>query len=625
MILRSRPLLTVLLLFLSALPTTPQGPWSREAKAGGHSVDPIALAAYVDSTVPGMLKSTEVPGAIVVVVQYGHVIFSKGYGLADIETQRPMDPDTTVVRIASVSKPATAILALQLVAMGQIKLDQDVRPLLGSVRLQNPFPQAVTLRELLTHTAGLDEANLGRLTRQGFPPVSLEAYLRDNTPPVVRRPGDVLSYSNHGFALVGQIVASQRHLSFTEAAREYLFKPLKMASSSFEITPALRSKLATGYRSNDGKVEKIPLDNVNTIPASMMVTTGSDFAKLLSFMLSGDANSEVLDAVHLKEMRRIQFKNHDALSDGYGFGLFVENGSNGTDWVWHDGDMRGWSAEMDLYEPAEFGMFMAFNTDDGSAIAEKVRRDVREKYFGFTKLAPQAQRNFPTVSLRPFRGRWRYINEPVANREKIGGLFDPGILIEPTANDTLIFAGHTYVEIAPLVFQRTDDPLAVLAFKQNAEGGFYATTGIRAYRKMQWFEVPLLHHVVLAIAVLGLLTIALRLWPLLRKKHGPPIRGAYAVRWGLASIILLAFSTYLIGFVSVMSEAPVRYGLPSIVRLVFMPIAWFAILLSCLLPVAGMCRWRTAYTGRLERLHYILITVCAWALSCELLYWHQLR
>jgi CubicO group peptidase (beta-lactamase class C family) len=601
----------VLLALASLLAVAP----AAEGQSSRKPTDGAEMVREFDALVPKLMKGAEVPGAVIVAVHDRKVLFRKGYGYADVSSGRGMDPDHTALRIASVSKTATAVLVMQLVGEGRIGLDEEVAQLLGSIRIENPFPKPVTVRELLTHTAGLDKLEVGRLTRAGSPPISLEAYLRDNTPPVVRPPGEVFSYSNHGYALAGEIVARKQGMPFPEAARKYLFEPLGMESSTFEITPEVVRRIATGYRSRDGRYEAVPLDLVNTIPASMMVTTGDDFGKFLQFLIGESGDRGVLPAELLQAMERVEFKNHPALASGYGYGFFVEEGVGG-DWVWHTGDMDGWFAEVDLYPSQGFGIFMGFNSDGGEEVATELRKRFQSR-LNFARRPVEPASAFARSDLQPLCGTWVYINEPVASSGRIQGLFDDGHSV--TAEDgRLRFDGDDYKEIAPHLFQAVNNPYSLLAFRPRGMGGLYATTGIRTYRRLRWYDQPHFHRIVLLLSVLSLLTILGRAVSLLRARSDR----AYKVRWGLAAIVFALFLAFLIGFVAISPSAPVRYGLPTSLRLTLL-IGACASALSCLLPVMCLWQWRDFRT-RLERFHYILFFTGALALALELLHWGQI-
>lgn len=160
-------------------------------------LDPVDLDRFFAGAVGGLMEPHHVPGAVVAVVGGGVVAFARGYGVADLQSGTPVDPETTIFRVASVSKLVTATAVMQLVEQGKLDLDGDVAAYLPDLRLPAAFPDPITLRHLLTHTAGLE----GTAASWDFEPLDSEptplgvALLRYR-PLRVRPPGQLISYSN---------------------------------------------------------------------------------------------------------------------------------------------------------------------------------------------------------------------------------------------------------------------------------------------------------------------------------------------------------------------------------------------------------------------------------------------
>src|SRR5437016_8223166 len=105
--------------------------------------------------VPSELRSRKIAGAVVSVVKDVQVLFQKGYGYADFEAKQPVLPDQTLFRPGSISKLFTATAVMQLVEQGKLDLDRDVSGYLDFA-IPKTYPEPVTLRQLLTHTAGFE-------------------------------------------------------------------------------------------------------------------------------------------------------------------------------------------------------------------------------------------------------------------------------------------------------------------------------------------------------------------------------------------------------------------------------------------------------------------------------------
>ncbi|HEU0014696.1 MAG TPA: serine hydrolase domain-containing protein, partial [Longimicrobium sp.] len=168
-------------------------------------VDPAELARMMDSIVPAAMAERQIPGAVVVVVQHGRVLLSRGYGLADVERGRRVSPDSTVFQIGSISKVFTATAVVQLADRGRLRLDRDVNAYLRRLRVPDAFGAPVTAWHLLTHGAGFDELP-GRLLRSDTAAVLPLARFLDGRLVRVRAPGALPSYSSYGAALAGLLV-----------------------------------------------------------------------------------------------------------------------------------------------------------------------------------------------------------------------------------------------------------------------------------------------------------------------------------------------------------------------------------------------------------------------------------
>ena len=169
--------------------------------ASGEPIPPAELEAFVDATVQLGMDEQHVAGVAVSVVQNGRVVLNKGYGFASFDPLRPVDPDTTLFRIGSITKTFTWILAMRAVEAGKLDLDAPINRYLPP-DLQVPdegFAQPIRMRDLMTHSAGFEDRFAGILFI--FDPtriVPLESYLRDYRTHRVREPGVVTSYSNYG-------------------------------------------------------------------------------------------------------------------------------------------------------------------------------------------------------------------------------------------------------------------------------------------------------------------------------------------------------------------------------------------------------------------------------------------
>lgn len=182
----------------------------------------------------------DVPGASAVLIQKDKVLFSGASGLADIETERAMTPDT-VLYAGSLTKILTAIVTLQFVAEGQLSLDDTVPGIAGQASDKHA---SISIFHLLTHTSGLDrEGNFGYWYSADFPDApALARYLRN----VELRglPGESSKYSNIGYAALGAVLENTSGQTYSDILRTKLLQPLGMTSSG---APGPAPNIARGY------------------------------------------------------------------------------------------------------------------------------------------------------------------------------------------------------------------------------------------------------------------------------------------------------------------------------------------------------------------------------------------
>jgi len=174
---------------------------------GRHELTEDDVSAWLDGKIPDALNRGNLPGAVVTVVHNGRILVTRGYGYAatgaDGEPRRPVDSDT-LFRIASVSKLATSIAVMQLVERGELDLDVDISAY-TDVKIPRRYPGDITLRNLLTHTAGFEERGRNLVTSEPGP-FDLDESVRQDPPAQVFAPGTTPAYSNYGMSLAGYIV-----------------------------------------------------------------------------------------------------------------------------------------------------------------------------------------------------------------------------------------------------------------------------------------------------------------------------------------------------------------------------------------------------------------------------------
>ncbi|HJU26615.1 MAG TPA: serine hydrolase domain-containing protein, partial [Rhodanobacteraceae bacterium] len=202
------------------------------------------LSTFFSGMVPYMLERGDIAGGAIVVVKDGKVLFAQGYGYADLEHHTPVSPATTLFRIGSVSKLFTWTAVMQLVEQHKLDLDRDIDGYLD-FRIPPRFGKPITLRDLMTHTAGFEDTTQDLLpaTPAG---VNLGRYLKAHIPARIFPPGKIVAYSNYSAGLAGYIVERVAGEPLDKYIQQHILAPLGMHHSTFTqpLPPELAPLLA---------------------------------------------------------------------------------------------------------------------------------------------------------------------------------------------------------------------------------------------------------------------------------------------------------------------------------------------------------------------------------------------
>ena len=298
-----------------------------------------------------------VVGLAVGVIRDGQLRLFHGHGLADIAARKPVTQDTAF-RIGSVTKTFTAVAVLQLTERGLLDLDAPAASYLRAYRLiparpGNPPP---TVRQLLTHTAGLPQLAypsralqpvLGETVPYGHRVPTLAEFYRGGLR-LVAEPGTRLTYSNHGFAALGQIIEDVTGQPLGAYFREHIFGPLGMADTDLARSDRIAARLATGYALRSGGPRPVRDLDLVTPGAGSVYSTTRDMARYAVALLADGAgeHGRILAPGTLAEMFAPSYQPDPRLP-GVGLGCFRRE-VGGHLVVGHDGLVPGFSSQLSL-------------------------------------------------------------------------------------------------------------------------------------------------------------------------------------------------------------------------------------------------------------------------------------
>ena len=356
------------------------------------------------------MQKYKVPGVSIAVIDAGSVAWARAYGTREAGGTDSVTIET-LFQAGSVSKPVTAMTALRLVESGRLKLDEDVNRTLVSWRIpasDSSKGTAVTLRMLLTHSAGL--------TVHGFPgyavgdsiPSLLQVLdgARPANTPAVRvdiRPGATFSYSGGGFCVVQQLLMDVMARPFPEIVAEAVLRPLGMAHSTFDqpVAPVAGVSRAAGH-GMDGSVIAGKWHRYPELAAAGLWSTPSDLA-LLVLEVQGawrGSSRQVLSPGMTRKMLAPQ------ILPTQGLGWRIE-GSGGSPRFEHSGDTDGFACTVMGYLGRNQGAVVMTNGTRGGSLVQEVLRGIAKEY-GWPDYLPQEKSviTVPENSLARFVGRY---------------------------------------------------------------------------------------------------------------------------------------------------------------------------------------------------------------------------
>jgi CubicO group peptidase (beta-lactamase class C family) len=309
----------------------------------------------IDTWLEAQRDYDNLPGISVAIVTDQEILWSKGYGLADLEKKVPSSPNT-IYSICSISKLFTSVAIMQLRDAGKLRLEDLVADHLPWFNLEQQYPDTgpITIRSVLTHSSGLPrESDYPYWTGPDFPfPSTSQVRAKLGTQKTLYSPSTYFQYSNLGITLLGEIVAGVSGMPYSKYIEENILKPLRLADTRTELPESLwRGKLATGYtaKKRDGTRSMLPLFQAKGIAAAAgFSSTVEDLARFASwqFRLLEKGGEEILKASTLREMQRVHWVDPDWKTT-WGLGFSVSE-VDGQTIVGHGGSCPGYRSTLSI-------------------------------------------------------------------------------------------------------------------------------------------------------------------------------------------------------------------------------------------------------------------------------------
>lgn len=319
----------------------------------------------VESAISNFMAANKIPGLSVAIVANDEIAWSGGFGKADLEENVPATAQT-LFRLGSISKPLTAIAAMELWQAGKLNLDAPVQQYCPS------FPDKgalITTRELLGHLAGIrhyhsesiEDPEVSNIAHFGDPIQGGLKFFKND--PLLSKPGAQFHYSTQGYTLVGCAIEGASKEKYVDYVQQSVLAPAGMTHTVVDDRYAIIPMRTSFYQKDkSGRVVNADfLDSSYKIPGGGWLSTAEDMARFELALL----NAQLVSQSTLELMWKPSKQSHSSRGGyGLGFGTFTENGIR---FVGHSGGQQGTSTNMLIAPESKAGVVVLINMENVSA------------------------------------------------------------------------------------------------------------------------------------------------------------------------------------------------------------------------------------------------------------------
>jgi CubicO group peptidase (beta-lactamase class C family) len=344
----------------------------------------------IDSLIEKKMDQAGIVGIGAAIIIDKKLVWTKGYGFADKENKIPFSL-TTIMNIASISKTFTGFCIMKAVEEGKVDLDEDINHYLPFKVINPNFPnEKITLRHLATHTSGLADRypfyTDSTYVSKGQKPEPLGNFLKnyfvkggkhyDKENFLNSKPGTNRDYSNIGAGLAGYIIELKTGQKLSEYSKKYIFKPLKMKNSGWNLSEINLKNHSKLYQKEDGKIKSIKLYEGTTYPDGGVRTSVDELSRFFITLLNDGKyhNTRLIKKELAQEMLRFQFtqsnKPDNVKPDKLNSGIFWATKMGGIR-IGHNGSDPGVRTFMLSDLKKEVAVIVFFNTSLSEADEDK--------------------------------------------------------------------------------------------------------------------------------------------------------------------------------------------------------------------------------------------------------------
>ncbi|MBH5317853.1 beta-lactamase family protein [Paenibacillus sp. GSMTC-2017] len=596
--------------------------------------DTTKLSAFIDGIMKVHMDNFKIPGAVITIVKDGNLLMAKGYGHSNIEEGTPVDPETSMFRIASTTKLFTWTAVMQLVEQGKIDLDTDINTYLKTVKIPSTYAEPITMRHLMTHTAGFEEGGVGYqiTTDPKKLPVSIAETLKKHMLARVNPPGVMMSYSNYGASLAGLIVEEVSGVVYNDFIQKNIFVPLEMKYATVQepLPSSLEANAVIGYaRENGGFVAKPPTYEGGFRPAGSGVVAALDMTKfMIAHLQNGRYGSkQILKPETAQFMHESAFKFNKQLP-GMALG-FYELNINGQRIIAHGGADTLFNTELYLVPDQQLGIFVSYSGGDGGTAAAGLSKAFFDRYYPvepdkLLSATPELEND-----LQKYAGSYQFSRRNHSDIDKFFS-FMAQLSVGVTNNRLTIGSGAEQQVYAPRgndIFQEVGGT-SQIGFRTNSSGKVTHML-LDIIPSMPLERTPLFNQTNFWFLLLGISTVLFitvltgyvyhrREIKIMPKSHKWAVRLSVATAvWAIATLIATFVIVLNMDLLDRLSKITTQLNV-----YLFMPLILVG--LTIVMSITSIVVWKNNYWTLMKRVHYSLVTVSAIVMSLFYYHWNLL-
>lgn len=314
-------------------------------------------AAKLEEVATKEMSDANTPGASIAIVRDGQIVWTKGLGVANVETGQPVTPET-LFRLGSTTKMFTAAALIQLAEEGKLKVNAPVGDCIPGLHARIA---ALTPHQLLTHTAGLTDESIMSGSHDDD---ALAASIRGMDQSwLFTEPGKIHSYANPGYWIAGLACEVLDGKPYADVMDQRMFRPLGMTRTTLRPTLAMTWPLALGHEIRNGKssIVRPQADNASTWPAGQIYSNITDLARFTTAFLDGGKldGDQVLSPTLIASLTSPHVpRPGDDGHYGYGLSVGIDRGVR----VWqHGGSRTGYGSTIRLAPDQKIAVIILTN------------------------------------------------------------------------------------------------------------------------------------------------------------------------------------------------------------------------------------------------------------------------